>query len=143
MPGPPPKPTALKLLAGNPGKRPLNAAEPKPSSGAKPPSYIVSDPALLLEWNRHASRLLPLGLLTEIDDDALGMMCLLQVRLRALCAAIAAGEVVGAAAIIDLSKELRALWARFGMTPADRARVKVVTPKQATGLERFTSGAKA
>ena len=28
--GPPPKPTALRLLQGNPGKRRLNDAEPKP-----------------------------------------------------------------------------------------------------------------
>ena len=133
----------MKLLTGNPGKRPISAEEPKPPTGAKAPSYIASDPALLQEWNRHSTRLLPLGLLTEIDDDALGMMCLLQVRLRALCALIAAGEVVGAAAIIDLSKELRALWARFGMTPADRVRVKVEKPKPQSKLERFTSGAKA
>ncbi|MCL5994484.1 MAG: hypothetical protein M1546_00320, partial [Chloroflexi bacterium] len=27
--GPAPKPTALKVLAGNPGKRPLNGSEPQ------------------------------------------------------------------------------------------------------------------
>lgn len=28
--GPKPKPTAIKILEGNPGKRPLNLNEPKP-----------------------------------------------------------------------------------------------------------------
>jgi hypothetical protein len=37
--GTPPKPTAFKLAAGNPGKRPLNAREPQPRPGAphRPP----------------------------------------------------------------------------------------------------------
>jgi len=30
MSGPPPTPTSLKILKGNPGKRPLNKKEPKP-----------------------------------------------------------------------------------------------------------------
>ena len=29
--GPAPEPTALKLVHGNPGKRPINKAEPRPS----------------------------------------------------------------------------------------------------------------
>ncbi len=31
--GPAPKPTALRILEGNPGKRPLNASEPRPRAG--------------------------------------------------------------------------------------------------------------
>jgi hypothetical protein len=34
--GPAPEPTALKLLRGNPGKRPLNTLEPKPPTGKRP-----------------------------------------------------------------------------------------------------------
>jgi len=142
VPGPPPKPTALKILQGNPGRRPLPVGEPTPPAGAQPPDYVKADPVLLVEWHRHAGRLTKLGLLTEIDDEALGMLCLLNVRLRGLLVATAAETVLGTSSILDLSKELRMLWARFGMTPADRSRVKVEKPKPESKLERFTSGAK-
>lgn len=141
MPGPPPKPTALKILHGNPGCRPLNDQEPKPALGATPPDYVMAEPAVLVEWNRHAPRLLKLGLLTEIDDSALGMLCVLEVRLRALLKLEGMEAVPAARAILDVSKELRALWSRFGMTPADRARVKVDKPAPETKLARFIGGA--
>jgi phage terminase small subunit len=147
VPGPPPKPTALKILQGNPGRRPLPVGEPTPPAGAQPPDYVKADPVLLVEWHRNATRLTRLGLLTEIDDEALAMMCVLNLRLRAVVLASSdpgnqAGAILGTSSIIDLSKELRMLWARFGMTPADRARVKVEKPKPESKLERFTSGAK-
>src|SRR5688500_3869820 len=111
MPGPAPKPTALKILHGNPGKRKLNDQEPQPSVGAKPPAYIMARPALLAEWNRHAPRLTRLGLLTEIDDDALAMICILEVRLTDLLnLSDAEGAALATGTIIDISKELRALW---------------------------------
>jgi phage terminase small subunit len=139
MPGPPPKPTALKVLTGNPGKRRLNDAEPKPPVGAQPPAYVKADPTLLSEWHRHAARLTKLGLLTEIDDDALATLCVLQVRMKdALAVSRGEGAVLGTGVILDLAKELRMLWARFGMTPADRSRVKVEKPKPETKLSRFT-----
>lgn len=137
MSGPPPKPTALKVLQGNAGHRPLNDREPKPRAGAEPPDSIKADPALLKEWNRHAPRLLKLGLLTEIDDDALAMLCCFQVAF----AEWVKGDVK-TGALIELSKELRALWARFGMTPADRSRVKVDKPAPETKLSRYVSGGK-
>jgi phage terminase small subunit len=137
MAGRPPKPTALKLLQGNPGKRPLNDQEPKPPVGAKAPQYVIDDPVLLLEWNRHAPRLTRLGLLTEIDDDALATLCVLEVKFRDM---VASGEAT-ATGLAALSKEKRALWSRFGMTPADRVRVKVEQPKPESKLARYTGGA--
>lgn len=137
MAGRPPKPTALKLLHGNPGKRKLNDQEPKPPVGAQPPAYIKADLVLLAEWNRHAPRLTKLGLLTEIDDDALAVLCVLEVKFRDLLA----GGDASTTALAFLSKELRALWSRFGMTPADRARVKVEKPQAPGKLGRFIHGA--
>lgn len=132
MAGRPPKPTALKLLQGNPGKRPLNDAEPKPSLGTDPPTYIRCVPVLLAEWKRHAPRLLKLGLLTEIDDEALAALCVLSVKFREMVAADAA-----ASALANVSRELRALWSRFGMTPADRCRVKTAAPKEEDPFDAF------
>jgi hypothetical protein len=132
MIGRPPKPTALKILQGNPGQRRLNDAEPKPPLGADPPVWLRDDPVLLAEWKRHAARLLRLGLLTEIDDDALCALTVLSVKFREMVAAGAEANV-----LINITKELRAMWGRFGMTPADRSRVKVEKPAPKTKLEKF------
>ena len=121
MPGRPRTPTVLKVLRGNPGKRPLPKAEPRPAVGCEPPASVLADPVLLQEWQRHAPRLTRLGVLTEIDDDALAAMCVLQVKFRDMLE----DERASPAALVNVSRELRALWARFGMTPADRSKVEV------------------
>jgi phage terminase small subunit len=133
MAGRPPKPTALKLLQGNPGKRKLNDQEPKPAAGARMPEWFADRPELAAEWNRHAPRLEKLGLLTEIDDSALTAICILEVRLREI------GSIPGSNPI-DVTRELRALWGRFGMTPADRVRVKVEKAAPESKLTRFVRG---
>ena len=44
-------------------------------------------------------------------------------------------------ALANVTRELRALWSRFGMTPADRARVKTEKPEEKSKLSRFIGGA--
>jgi phage terminase small subunit len=46
-----PKPTRLKLLTGNPGKRPLNETEPRPEA-AIPECPVVLGPVARQEWDR-------------------------------------------------------------------------------------------
>ena len=59
-PGPPPTPTNLKLLRGNPGKRKLNANEPDPEPAIPPcPSHL--DKVAKKEWRRISKELLALG----------------------------------------------------------------------------------
>jgi phage terminase small subunit len=54
--GRPPKPTALKVLEGNPGKRPLNQNEPKPEKKAPNcPSWLLPDAKK--EWRRLSKEL--------------------------------------------------------------------------------------
>jgi len=65
-----PTPTHLKLVRGNPGKRPVNQAEPKPKVVLPSPPAELSEDALA-EWNRVASDLYGLGILTAIDRAAL------------------------------------------------------------------------
>jgi P27 family predicted phage terminase small subunit len=75
--GPAPKPTALRLLQGNPGHRPLNSAEPKPTEKAPPcPLYIREDPVAKKEWRRLTPILLRMRVLTEADATVLGSLCL-------------------------------------------------------------------
>jgi P27 family predicted phage terminase small subunit len=69
-----PKPTAIKELEGNPGKRPLNKNEPKPVSKApKCPMWLDSEAKK--EWRRTAKQLEQLGILTEVDMAAFAGYC--------------------------------------------------------------------
>jgi len=74
MRGRKPKPTALKQLAGNPGKRPLNADEPEfaPSEAAAP---VYLRGAAKDEWDRLAATLLAQKVLTTADRAALAGYC--------------------------------------------------------------------
>ena len=74
MPGQRPTPTNLKVLRGNPGKRPLNENEPKPPpSMPRAPSHLSKDAKT--EWKRMSKTLYELGLLTDIDRAALAAYC--------------------------------------------------------------------
>jgi P27 family predicted phage terminase small subunit len=69
-----PKPTAVKELEGNPGKRPLNELEPKPQKKApKCPTWL--DVEAKKEWRRIAKQLEELGILTEVDMAAFAGYC--------------------------------------------------------------------
>ncbi len=73
--GPKPTPTVLKLIQGNPGKRPLNL-----SDGVNPPIQIPAAPKWLSvhaakEWKRIGFELAQLGLIAEIDKASLATYC--------------------------------------------------------------------
>ena len=69
-----PKPTALKLLEGNPGKRPLNDREPVPLKGdIKCPDWLL--PEAKKEWKRLAPALEAMGVLTMADLTAFEGYC--------------------------------------------------------------------
>src|SRR5215469_12484602 len=69
-----PRPTHLKLVTGNPGRRPLNDAEPRPATGLPAaPAELTADAKT--EWQRVARRLHALGLLTTVDRAALAAYC--------------------------------------------------------------------
>jgi P27 family predicted phage terminase small subunit len=71
----PPVPFPLKVLRGNPGKRPMKP-EPQPEIAADvpdPPRFITGYAAD--EWWRTAPELHRLGLLTRIDVPALAAYC--------------------------------------------------------------------
>ncbi len=131
MPGRPPKPTALRILQGNAGKRAINKEEPKPEAGAVPPPWLGPDPRK--EWNRLAPELERLGVLTVLDADALAVLCTLIVAFKE---ALQEGKVSP-----TMAAEIRAYYGRFGMTPADRVRVKVEPKKPDSKLTKYTSGA--
>ena len=74
MEGRPPTPTSLKILNGNPGKRPLNNAEPH-SKLTKPRCPDHLDEIAQEEWKRVARILMRMRVLTEADQVMLGIWC--------------------------------------------------------------------
>jgi P27 family predicted phage terminase small subunit len=74
MQGRKPTPSAIKVLAGNPGHRPINENEPKPRiERAACPSHI-SGPARKL-WRLITDELVSLGVLTILDYTVLEIYC--------------------------------------------------------------------
>jgi P27 family predicted phage terminase small subunit len=69
-----PKPTRLKVLTGNPGKRPLNMSEPKPEP-IIPQCPSVLGPVARAEWERLCKELVALRLITQLDRAALAAYC--------------------------------------------------------------------
>lgn len=61
-----PKPTLLKLLEGNPGKRELNLNEPICELPARKPAFVAADKIASLEWDK-LIRAMPPGLYTALD----------------------------------------------------------------------------
>ena len=151
MQGRKPKPTALKLLAGNPGKRALNHAEPTPRVVLpKPPEHLSDDEKN--KWKLTVRELHPLGLVTAIDKDALAMYCVIFVRwVKAEKMVRDKGEIIKTAAgniiqnpYLSIANraldQLNKLGAEFGMTPSSRSRVvtDILDPDQE--LERMLFG---
>ena len=66
-----PKPSRIKALTGNPGKRPLNAHEPRPEP-ALPECPPELSPAGRREWERLSAELSKLNLVTNLDRGASG-----------------------------------------------------------------------
>jgi P27 family predicted phage terminase small subunit len=72
--GPKPKPTKLKLLEGNPGKRKLNKNEPRPANiSSTCPDWLLD--GAKKEWKRLSPQLEALGILTDIDRAAFAGYC--------------------------------------------------------------------
>ena len=69
-----PTPTRLKLLTGNPGKRPLNEDEPQPEP-AIPECPPELSPLGRKEWDRLVGELSALRMLTHLDRAALAAYC--------------------------------------------------------------------
>lgn len=137
MRGRKPKPTVLKLLQGNPGKRPLNEREPGALAGAPQPPDGLDDEALL-EWNRIIPELREMGVLSRADRPALAAYCTAWSRWRNAEALVKKhGPIVKSPdkgfpmkspylTIADQAVEtMRKFLIEFGLTPSSRSRVRL------------------
>lgn len=134
--GPAPKPTALKRLQGNPGKRALNESEPRPAATLpRCPTHLQGEARA--EWKRVARALHESGLLTQVDRAALAIYCQAWARwVKAEAQVARHGEVVKSAAgnvmqnpYLSIAnramKQVQLMAREFGMTPSARSQIKI------------------
>lgn len=165
MSGRRPKPTAVKVLAGNPGKRPLNVSEPKPrESSARAPRGLGVEGSRF--WRKYAPALAALGVLTEVDEPGLRMAAEhFEVAVRAATELRQPGKLIGAdesgeplyaqqglvvedkdgnvrknpllQVLRDHSAALRSYLVEFGMTPAARSKLHMSEEEQPSFADLF------
>lgn len=145
MRGRKPKPTALKQLAGNPGKRALNHSEPKPEPGL-PYCPRQLTPEAKMEWRRIAHQLQALGLMTKLDRAALAAYCQSWADYNQALKALVDADLVMVTdkgyhhpnpwlGIRDRAMDqMRKFMAEFGLTPSSRSRLKVDAGDQEPSL---------
>ena len=69
-----PKATHLKVVTGNPGRRPLNKNEPKVAAGPPyPPAHLYAEAKT--EWRRISKHLYAIGVLTVLDRAPFAAYC--------------------------------------------------------------------
>ena len=164
MPGPPKKPTKLKIIEGNPGKKRLNKNEPEPRNIMPyAPAHLCDD--AVKEWTRICEGLHHMGLLTEVDRNALGAYCssfaLWAQSWRVLNEMASTGKL-GAGLMIKTTngnmiqnplvgtanvaaRDMVRYAAEFGLTPAARARIDINPSgedSRDTGLRELMRGRK-
>jgi len=127
----------LKVLEGNPGKRPLNASEPQFEADSGYCPRWLSEEARR-EWRRVVPALAACGLLTVVDRAALEAYCVVYARWQKAEKALvdhggltfetATGYVQQRPEVAianNAVKVMKELMGQFGMTPSSRTRVSV------------------
>lgn len=112
----PPKPAALKLLQGNPGKRPI-LEEPQPDTYQRAPAPPRHLPKLASYfWRRHSRTLFSLGLLTKADISAYEAASMCYARYREAESYITEKGLVLEVAVTDKKGDL--VGTRYQKNPA-------------------------
>lgn len=148
MKGRKPRPTFLKIIEGNPGKREIHGTEPLPARDLpEPPDWLTEEARL--EWAHSSEELYRIGLLSRIDRTVFAAYC--QCCGRGAMAERAISEMAkhdlltqglmirttnGNAIQNPLVGIANKAWsdaaryaAEFGMTPSARARLDSETPR--------------
>jgi P27 family predicted phage terminase small subunit len=140
-----PKPTALKVLQGNPGKRPLNGLEPKPPAGLVVKPKL--SPMAAVVWDELAPLAQAMGTLTTADIRSFGTLCELQAtftlatqeKYREAFTPFMVTTAVDSAGTEhmnvkehpaiklerDTAAALRPYYEKFGLEPVGRARIQI------------------
>lgn len=149
MRGRKPKPTSIKLLQGNPGRRPVNKEEPQYRTIEEDCPEHLSLVARK-EWDRMRDLLQSSRILTEADRSALAAYCVAWGRW------VEAEENIKKTGILVKSPNgfpiqnpwlpvsnkafdhMHKLLQEFGLTPASRSKVKAIPAKDnESGVKRL------
>lgn len=132
------KPTALKLVQGNPGNRPINQNEPTPRRVFKPKPPAVFNRKEKAKWREVSAKLAEIRVLTELDLDALEIYCrnwvtmheaIVDINTRGKVMRTPSGGTIWNPAWTHYKHSesvCRSIIAEFGMTPATRTGVVAV-----------------
>jgi P27 family predicted phage terminase small subunit len=136
-----PKPTRIKALTGNPGKRPLNLHEPRPEP-ALPDCPPELSPAAQREWTRLTVELSKLNLITKLDRGALATYCgaygmwaeaMEQIQKYGTMVKSPTGFPIQSPYLSIANRQAEIMMriaSEFGFTPASRSRISVPPPDQ-------------
>ena len=152
MAGRPAKPTRIKQLEGNPGKRSLNTSEPRPAKKRPPcPKHLQGEARR--EWNRMSKQLFELDLLTVVDRAALAAYC------QAWADWVFAHEQLAEGSMITVTekgypvlspwwsvattaaKQMKSFLTEFGMSPGSRSRIQIPGNDRSVTIEDLLSAA--
>jgi P27 family predicted phage terminase small subunit len=146
--GPPSKPTKLKVIEGNKGKRRLNTKEPQPRPVAGKRPYWLREQAKRF-WSRYVPILTRLGVFTEADGAAMILLAEAYADFRE-CLEVIKDKDKGytfttpsgyeaqrpeVAIMRKARKDMESLLAHFGMTPAARSRLAIDLPEDPDEFE--------
>ncbi len=151
-----PKPTQLKVLMGNPGKRPLNSVEPEAQKGLPDaPDWLKAFPAAVREWEREGEILVSMGVMTFAEEGTFAMRCYLADQIQQLATEInkegrvsytsrmdsLGNEIMDAKAnpkaiqLKNLITEYRQIGSLLGLDPSSRTRLGAGTEKPKSKFE--------
>jgi len=143
-----PLPTALKIFKNTARKDQLNEFEPAPARDQIQPPDNLSDGALK-NWGLVVEQLKSAGIMTNLDNQALGLYCEAYSRWCEANSKIAEhGMVIKAPSgypvqspYLSISnkafEQMRAMLSEFGMTPSSRSRIKAEPKEIVNEFDQF------
>ena len=136
-----PTPTKLKILHGNPGRKPINQNEPKPKDGLPTAPRHLSAGAKKA-WKKLRPELEACGIATQVDTVAFEMLCTAYADYLEACKKVNEFGAIwiekGESQIPKFAyspywsvmnrewKKIQTMLVEFGMTPSSRSKVTAV-----------------
>ena len=149
MRGRKPTPTRLKLIRGNPGRRPINRDEPAADSRTSLASPDWFNPEQRKKWEEVTAQLSDAGMLSAAYADIITVYCVAWTRWRSALDQITKfGDLIKTpSGVVRISPylaianraqvDLLKAQAELGLTPSSRSRVKANAPGRSSRLESF------